>query len=197
MKKSVLPVIFLSTLSLASTAQAEQADNQWFWGANISSDSIDSDIENIGSEKATGFGLFVGKQFNEHWSVMGGYKKFGSPTYNIHNVCVTGFGPSETICRAINIDLDLNSLYVKSRLKNTFDNGFMVFADIAINSWNADATASYAGYAGSGDVSGNDFSFGAGVGYQNDRHEYTLGFESYDFDGTDITSISVSYSYSF
>ncbi|WP_158678198.1 outer membrane beta-barrel protein [Pseudoalteromonas sp. T1lg23B] len=189
MKKSVLSAVILSALSFASTVNAEQADNQWLWGVNISSDSIDPEIGGMGSDKATGYGLFVGKQFNKHLSVMGGYKKFGTPSYELSGVC---FG-----CGAVDLDIDLSALYIKSRLKNTFENGFMVFADLAFNSWDADAKASYSGYSGAGKVSGSDLSFGAGVGYQNNRHEYTLGFESYDFDGTEITSVSVSYSYSF
>ncbi|OHU96604.1 outer membrane beta-barrel protein [Pseudoalteromonas byunsanensis] len=189
MKKSILSAVILSALSFASNASAEQVDNQWFWGVNISSDSIEPEIPGMGSDKASGFGLFAGKQFNEHISVMAGYKKFGTPTFELSGMCLG--------CSAVDFNIDLSSLYVKSRLKNTFDNGFMVFADLALNSWDVDAKASYAGYSGSGNVSGTDLSFGAGIGYQNDRHEYTLGFENYDFDGTEVTSASVSYSYSF
>lgn len=182
----------------------QQQDSSWFYGIGLNSDEINEslgDSLNLGGNRAIGYSLNLGYSFNQNFKAMAGYKQFGkvSPTVNSSDIsfdlCYRGL--ALPYCPDIDLDIDVSSVFLKGRGQHSLTDKFAVFFDISFNRWNAKVTAQSDFGSSSASDSGTDIGFGAGTAYQTGKHEFTLSYEKYDFDGSDINSISLQYNSAF
>lgn len=183
-------------LAAASPAPAQSG---FYIGASAGNNSFENDIttglitSGTVDTRSSGFKLFGGYQFGEHFGVELSYVDLGSAGYSgsYYGVPVTG-GTVEVWGLNMSVvgTLPLNST-------------FALFGKVGLFAWEAKAKDTTGGVAFSDVVNGGDFSLGAGLSVRftknlSARVEWErFGLTGYDFDlgNADMLSVGVVYKF--
>jgi OOP family OmpA-OmpF porin len=179
---------------------ASQAPAQGFYiGASAGNSSFDSDIttglitSGTVDKKSSGYKLFAGYEFSQHFGVEIAYVDLGKASYSgyYYGVPVTG-GKVEVW--GLNLSavgtLPLNST-------------FAVFGKVGLFAWEAKSKDTTGGFPFSDTVSGGDFSFGAGLrvrflkNFSAHVEWERFGLTGYDYDlgNADMLSVGIAYKF--
>jgi len=190
--KALLAVILpASMLTLSAPASAQgQSDAGWYIGAAYGMTSFDLDTTGITNpsvdDSDSGFKIYGGFQFNKHLGAEVGYVDFGKAAVSgsISGIPFTG-------------NIDLTAMTVAAVGTLPLNESFALFGKVGLWTWDATASVSALGSAGSADDSGTDAFFGAGLRYNlNKNFALTLELEMYDSDDSvTMTSVGVRYKF--
>jgi len=193
--KALLAVILpASMLALRAPASAQgQSDAGWYIGAAYGMTSIEVDMTGITNptkdESDSGFKIYGGFQFNKHLGAEIGYVDGGKATFG-GSIPSLGIGPFTG-------DLSVTAITFAAVGTLPLNESFALFGKIGLASWDAEASVSFAGAAGSVDDSGTDAFFGVGARYNlNKNWGLVLEYETYDTDpSVSMTSFGVRYKF--
>lgn len=138
----MLKKIVIAAALVVSTGTAIAADsNPFYAGVDLGSTKVD----NLGGRK-TGFGGFVGYQFNPNLAVEGGYRRLASYT-------ISG------------VDVDLNQAHASVVGTAPLGNGFSVYGRLGYNKINVSGNAG--GKTATASTSGGMFGLGAAYSFSS------------------------------
>lgn len=188
--RSVVSLVCALALSPSAWAQSDAA----YYGLALG--SFDYQEEDFGGtplfkDTTDSYRLMVAYQFSEHLMVEGGWGKTGTlrDTHTVDTI----FGPV-----TVDFQSELKILTVRLLGVLPFDSGIKLLGGIGYADMDQDFSYDVLGVGvQSGDVSGGEPTFYAGVQYDWDRVAVRVGYEKYDTfdDVSDIAETSISFFY--
>jgi OOP family OmpA-OmpF porin len=188
MKASMKKILAASAIALSGTLAATQASAQAFIGGSLGQSDIDDEIttglitSGTVDGKDTGWKLFGGYMFNQHFGVEGAYVDLGEVSYSgdFNGSPVTGG------------NVEVSGFNIAAIGSYPINEQFSVFGKIGLFLWDAEASDTTGGAPFSAKEDGTDISFGLGVGYNFTRN---LGvraeWELFKTDDADASLISI------
>lgn len=163
----------LATVLLCASASASATDTGYI---GIGFGSVDYDADEISSfDDPTGFEILVGKEINRNLSFELSYIDFGeaddgvAPVWRLDGDAITA------------------GALIRAKAGKTAD----VFVKLGMHSWDVELTEDGAGVIGTDD--GTDIFYGFGVTVKtSDQVSIGARYNSYDFDGDDVTMLSIN-----
>jgi OOP family OmpA-OmpF porin len=184
-----LPAFFF-----AFSAPAAAQDAGWYIGAAYGMTSFDLDTTGITNptvdDSDSGFKIYGGFQFNKHLGAEVGYVDAGKATFSGSAIPSLGIG-------AFTGDVKVTAITFAGVGTLPLNESFALFGKLGLAAWDAKASASVAGFAGSADDSGTDLLYGVGARYNlNKNWGLVLEFEKVDTDEpVSMTSFGVRYKF--
>lgn len=179
--KKISIVLFSSMLALTS-ASAIAADNQFFVSADVVRSDLDTGVSGF-DDTDTSFGIGFGVNLNENFTVQANYQDFGEISVNSQGVNASA-------------EADAFQLSVTGGLPIGDRAG--VYAEVGIDMWDGEASASGPGGSASTSDDGTDVFYGFG-GYVSitDNAALKLEYQFHDLDGLEIDTLGLGVSFSF
>lgn len=175
LRKSCLTIVLLCTCSYAV---ADVTDTGYI---GIGVGSVDYDAESISNfDDPTGFELMIGKEISRNVSFELSYIDFGEAD------------DEATPTRHLDSDAITAGALLRAKVGKTAD----VYLKLGMFSWDSELTQDGAGILGKNDGSDIFYGFGASV-KTSDKISLGARYNIYDFDGDDVTMLSINAQLSF
>ena len=180
-KASLIAVAFALTVSATPALAGEMQGHQGFVRAELGRGDLN--IDDIGSDKDTSYGIGGGYWFSANWGIEGAYnnlynERFDDLSLKVHNFTVGAVAKK-------NFAPDGNGFYIGGRTGYGFSRA-------KVRAWDND-------YSYSSDSSSNGLYYGVNVGYDF-NHNFGLGlnYTHYKaFSDADVNNLALSGEYRF
>jgi hypothetical protein len=174
--KTFISMAVLCAATVTGTAQAADDDSGVIFGIGAGRTTLSADVIDFDDKVAT-YTAFAGWRFNKWLSIEGAY-----------------IDPQEATQDYGGVKVGLDAEIWQASLVGTywFNDTFNVYARAGENWWSADEFATDGTQTISGSESGNEFSWGAGIGAVWDRALFRLEYQPLDVEQVDSSTISLS-----
>jgi OOP family OmpA-OmpF porin len=195
-----IKLLAAALLALGGLVAASRASAQGFYiGASAGNSNFDSDIaaglitSGTVDKKSSGYKLFVGYEFSQHFGAELAYVDLGSAGYS-----GSYFGAPVTGGK-----VDVWGLNLSAVGTLPLNSTFAVFGKVGLFAWEAKSKDTTGGFPFSDTVNGGDFSFGAGLRVRFFKNlsahvEWErFGLTGYDYDlgNADMLSVGIAYKF--
>lgn len=171
-------------MALALVCLPAMAESGFYAGLGLGQVTLEDSVAGIDIEATdTGFKLFGGYRFNDHFSLEAAYLDAGTPDDTVYGVT---------------FESDASAIQASAIGTVPIGERFGVYLRGSVIAWEAENSATDGFFFVSDKNDGTDFGYGiGGIFRATERFSLRAEFEGADFDGTDLRLLSVNGLFSF